>query len=682
MNNPGKNFDQFMYAAMVSRARIEYLWSGQANDDTAEAEEAAPTQPDAPAFDPEMLKKLARKAASGGAEEMSASAPARTLSHASAPNRFAGFSKEVIEAAKALERPPQSSSTSTGGGDSSSSLPAAFRKKTTNAVLQQTPGVPLAFLKRQAPVQTAKVTDMIAKAPENFIGDWKGGSSEAPEDASKRSLEDMKRSFQERVDQAQQALDKAQSTGGDKDPQNGGQFKPVYDDDGAAERKNVASAAVKNSAAVQNIVSLRMEQAQKAVEATKSFHASAPEPKIAEPKQRKKTKWADDADNARSQEDNAGDVADRTFAEASSRPSGGHETRSSGSSAIPSLSRRELAALARGDPNPDAPALGELRAPGKADKFSDDRYGKTGAQVVRESRNRAMGRRSRSRDRDRHKRARSPSTSPERASKRLFTSKPSYRLTGSTFTSAPEKTEDSKREEKASSFSSKPPDLQGRQDLPDWMKDLAEPAAPAQPKLGKKYLHMPRIMIEVLTHNGGEAVRACEQRSQCQIRVETMIEEPVGIVSVNGNVSAGESLIRETLANKGLDLPPQDGLVMPYAPPKAAGSMNQQDIQIPDGLVKHFLGHKGANMKALHAELDRRHGGARTVSIQILPSILPGGFRRIQITGANRLEAQQLVMQHIDDVKREQSAFGDTRGGVQVTPQSQALPAQQVGIRI
>merc|ERR1719217_837707 len=96
---------------------------------------------------------------------------------------------------------------------------------------------------------------------------------------------------------------------------------------------------------------------------------------------------------------------------------------------------------------------------------------------------------------------------------------------------------------------------------------MAEPSQVVQAvKLGKKYLHMPRIMVEVLTHNGGEALRGCEERAQCQIRVETTIEEPVGIVSVNGNVALGEKTIREILANKGLDLPHQDGLVLPYAP--------------------------------------------------------------------------------------------------------------------
>jgi hypothetical protein len=262
----------------------------------------------------------------------------------------------------------------------------------------------------------------------------------------------------------------------------------------------------------------------------------------------------------------------------------------------------------------------------------------------------------------------------------LFTSKPSYRLTGSTFTTAPEKP----AEPKPAPASAPAATGLSANELPDWLKDLAEPKPAPEPKLGKKYLHMPRIMVEVLTHNGGEALRTCGDRSQCQIKVETMIEEPVGIVSLNGNVVLGESIIRETLANKGLDLPPQTGLVMPYAPiPDLAKNMNHmKDIMIPDALVKHFLGHKGCSMKALHAELDRRHGGARTVSIQILPSILPGGFRRIQITGSNRLEAQQLVLQHIEDTKREQSAFSDTRNGIQVAPQSEAPPPQSIGIRI
>lgn len=519
------------------------------------------------------------------------------------------------------------------------------------------------------------VTIQAGNKPDNFIGDWKGKLAEPYDpaerpDAKDGSLEDLKRSFQERVEQTQQALDKAREKGAEAEA------KANQD---SAEQKD------KDAAAVRNIVSLKLAQAHKSVEATKSFHASAPEPR--EQGRRRRSGWG--GDDVKAQDDKAEpeqaqrDTSDMALDKAPRSDSyrAGGEARSSNSSALTNISRRELAALARGDPNPDAPVLGELRAPGKSERQNDTRDGKTGAQVVRESRQRAQGYHRRSRSRDRPKRARSPSSSPERGGKKkLFTATPSYRLTGSTFSSAPPKPEEAKP--KAAGAAA--PNLKEQGDLPDWLKDLAEPQAvvPAQPKLGKKYLHMPRIMVEVLTHNGGEAVRTCEQRSQCQIRVETMIEEPVGIVSVNGNVGLGESIIRETLANKGLDLPPQDGLVLPYAPVVQQKSMTQQqDVQIPDAMVKHFLGHKGCNMKALHAELDRRHGGARTVSIQILPSILPGGFRRIQITGSNRLEAQQLILQHIEDVKREQSAFSDTRGGVQMAPQPEA-PPQSVGIRI
>merc|ERR1711865_816431 len=114
--------------------------------------------------------------------------------------------------------------------------------------------------------------------------------------------------------------------------------------------------------------------------------------------------------------------------------------------------------------------------------------------------------------------------------KRLFTATPSYRLTGSTFSSAPQKPAESRPEARPQAPPPQaPPPQFSSQELPDWLKDIAEPTAivPVQPKLGKKYLHMPRMMIEVLTHNGGEGVRDCEKKSQCQIRVETMIEEPV-----------------------------------------------------------------------------------------------------------------------------------------------------------
>merc|ERR1719487_704788 len=157
-----------------------------------------------------------------------------------------------------------------------------------------------------------------------------------------------------------------------------------------------------------------------------------------------------------------------------------------------------------------------------------------------------------------------------------------------------------------------------------------------------------------------------------------MIEEPIGIVSVNGPHAMAEMCIREVLANKGLDLPPQDGLVLPFVPTTpAASAENMQDIQIPSELVRHFVGHRGCNLKAITQKL------GHAVSIQILPSVLPGGFRRIQITGSNRAEARRLVMQHIDELKKQKlTLWGDTHKGTTQTPVPPPPPPSVGGVRI
>merc|ERR1719326_2027913 len=64
-------------------------------------------------------------------------------------------------------------------------------------------------------------------------------------------------------------------------------YKPQADGTQDASRKAEAASAV------QDIVSLKLAQAQKAVESTKAFHAVAPEPKVADPDRdrRRRSKW-------------------------------------------------------------------------------------------------------------------------------------------------------------------------------------------------------------------------------------------------------------------------------------------------------------------------------------------------------------------------------------------------------
>lgn len=190
--------------------------------------------------------------------------------------------------------------------------------------------------------------------------------------------------------------------------------------------------------------------------------------------------------------------------------------------------------------------------------------------------------------------------------------------------------------------------------VPDWLQDLALPAAPAaqasnfaSAALGKKYVRMPDAYVKVLVGKGGETIRSVIEQSGAIIRVESGPRDPIGIVSITGNVQQGEQRIREVLRAKGFDLPELSGLVV--SQPQVSGNMSavrRDDIQIPSELVKHFVGNKGANIKVL----EEASGGA--VSIKVLPSTLAGGFQRIQVTGMNRAVAEPLVMRRIEELKR------------------------------
>lgn len=654
--HPGQHYDRFVYAAMLSKARIEQAWSGSAEDPEATSQAELPKEAEPQAFDPEMLKKLAQKAENGEIPE----APVMPLANTK------GFSSAVIQAASSMMKMPMvaprdppsfsapSSNTSASEG-ASNSVPLAFRPKVAKPVQvsEASPSaVPLAFRKMKQ-----------ASAPSVTYLETPSSDGAQPYDPTAQPSTD-----------GQGQGHSAQAAGmGDQfalAPQSQVGTKPGDGEQDDSRKKEV-------NAAVQNIVSLKLEQAQKAVESTKAFHAVAPEPKPADQNRetRRRSRWNDDAEKGSAPM--RVDTSDPAFQDKAYRPSGGGAAGDSiaESYSVPSL--RELSTLARGEPSSDAPALGELRAPSDTAQWTDDKKdfkAKTGAQLARDQKahaTRPSTRRSRSRSRDRRRR-RSPSSSPERAGKRLFTNKPSFRLTGSSFSSASSKPADAK-----------PADSQmtnlKKEDVPDWLKDMVEPAPqPAPPMMGKKYLHMPRLMIEVLTHNGGEAIRACIEKSGAQIRVETMIEEPIGIVSVNGQHTIAEKCIREILANKGLDLPPQDGLVLPYVPVQPTASPeNMQDIQIPSELVRHFVGHRGCNLKAITQKM------GHAVSIQILPSILPGGFQRIQITGSNRQEARRLVIQHIDELKRQKlTLWGDNHKSHNQTPVPPPPPPATDGIRI
>mmetsp|Transcript_3533 Transcript_3533/g.12909 ORF Transcript_3533/g.12909 Transcript_3533/m.12909 type:complete len:450 (+) Transcript_3533:84-1433(+) len=76
-----------------------------------------------------------------------------------------------------------------------------------------------------------------------------------------------------------------------------------------------------------------------------------------------------------------------------------------------------------------------------------------------------------------------------------------------------------------------------------------------------------------------------------------------------------------------------------------AGALQRIDIQIPMALVRHFIGNKGATVRMI---TDAVGGG---VSINVLPTVLPGGFKRIQVVGSNWYAAQTLILAKLEELR-------------------------------
>lgn len=210
------------------------------------------------------------------------------------------------------------------------------------------------------------------------------------------------------------------------------------------------------------------------------------------------------------------------------------------------------------------------------------------------------------------------------------------------------------------------PSARSSHDIPEWLRDLemptasfsAEARASAQPP-GKKYIRMPDLYIKTLVGKGGETIRSAIEHSGAIIRVESGPRDPVGIVSITGNVQQGESRIREALRAKGLELPEMNGLVVNEVQGGNQSAVRRDDIQIPSELVKHFVGNKGSNIKIL----EEAAGGS--VSIKVLPMTMAGGFQRIQVTGVHRATAEPLVMRRIEELKRCTGAGYGNHGNAQ-----------------
>lgn len=185
-------------------------------------------------------------------------------------------------------------------------------------------------------------------------------------------------------------------------------------------------------------------------------------------------------------------------------------------------------------------------------------------------------------------------------------------------------------------------------DVPDWLKDLAEPQIP-RALLGRKVLRMPDAYIKCLIGRGGETIRQIINKTGADIRIEAKQDNLDGIVSIANNIEAAEKLIKEILASKGCHWQTQMASDMGGELTNVGwkGHVDDDDLQIPTELVGLFIGNAGAGIK----EIKARVGGA--VTIKVLPPLLPGGFQCVQVVGENWKAAREVVRQKIKQILQE-----------------------------
>lgn len=272
---------------------------------------------------------------------------------------------------------------------------------------------------------------------------------------------------------------------------------------------------------------------------------------------------------------------------------------------------------------------------------------------IRERRNKERRQSDRSRSRRRSRSARGRKTSPQRkVPRRRSRSGSPQRKRPSAFSSAaPEKANasaDSGASDAGKSnnkFSDKAGVQLDNKQVPDWLKDLAEPQIP-RALLGRKILRMPDAYIKCLIGRGGETIRHITNKTGADIRIEPNRENLDGIVSIANNIEAAEQMIKETLASKGCHWETQETADLGGTLTNVGwkGRVDDSDLQIPTELVGLFIGNAGAGIK----DIKRMVGGG--VTIKILPQVMPGGFQCIQVVGEQWQRARALVAAKLKDI--------------------------------
>jgi len=176
--------------------------------------------------------------------------------------------------------------------------------------------------------------------------------------------------------------------------------------------------------------------------------------------------------------------------------------------------------------------------------------------------------------------------------------------------------------------------------VPDWLRDMAEPAVPtpSKPPVSVRVLRMQSVQIRVLLGRAGGTIREIIARTGADIKIDhSKRDDPEGDVTIIGNVNKTEAVIRELLASKGCPLRPPEG-------PDPKVPAEEDDLVVAPELVGLFIGKGGENIKDMREQV----GG--TIFIGVQPSTGPGIPQRIQVVGDNRERAKEVVREKLAEI--------------------------------
>jgi len=206
--------------------------------------------------------------------------------------------------------------------------------------------------------------------------------------------------------------------------------------------------------------------------------------------------------------------------------------------------------------------------------------------------------------------------------------------------------------------------------VPEWLCDLV-PQPPPEENTPKpppgvaadkfKILKLDGRQIRALIGKGGQTIRDIRLMSGADVKINHLPTESEGLVNIVGDIEKTMVMIKQALVDQGCPMGVERKPPKACPPPGGATGNAQGDIAIPVELVGPLIGPGGSVIKSLREAA----GGACFISV--MPSTTLGGPQCVRIVGENREQARLLVLEKIEELKKQLTATPAAPGQLPVS---------------